>query len=75
MSRVVPDGTVIPLKTIVAQEALDLLAEAALVKVHEARFWRAAASLRSGAGVAIGMGEADTRTAAELRASPRALTN
>jgi len=40
----------------VAHEVLDLLAAEAAVKVQEARLSRAAASLRSGAGVAKGAG-------------------
>jgi hypothetical protein len=59
-----------PLSTMVAQSALDLLAAEAAVKVHEARLWRAAALAKSGAGVGIGM--AATRTEAVLRASPKA---
>jgi hypothetical protein len=70
-SRVVPDGTVMPERTIVAQSALDLLAAEAAVKVQEALLWRAfLTNAASGAGVA--MGTAETRTAAVLRTSPKA---
>lgn len=55
-SSVTPDGTATPSRTMVAHEVLDLLAAEAAVKVQEARLSRAAASLRSGAGVAKGAG-------------------
>lgn len=70
MSSVVPDGTVIPSRTIVAHDVFDLLAATASVKVHDARFSIATALLISGAGV--GIGTAATRTEAVLRPSPRA---
>lgn len=69
MSRVTPDGTVMPERTIVAQLAFDLLAAAASVKVQEARLWSAAlTALMSGAGVGIGV--AETKMEAVLRTSP-----
>ena len=44
-SRVVPDGTAILFKTIVAHEVFDLVAAAALVKVQAARFPKLGASV------------------------------
>jgi hypothetical protein len=55
----------------VAQEAFDLLAAEAFVKVQLARLFNTAASLRLGA--AVGMGLAETRIEAVLRTSPRAV--
>ena len=54
ISRVVPDGTVMPLSTIVAHDFFEALAADALVNVQEARFSMALLSL--GAGVGIGAG-------------------
>ena len=62
MSRVVPDGTAMLLRTIVAQDFLEALADAALLNVQEARFSKAFPS--SGAGVGIGAGAAVTRATA-----------
>ena len=73
MSSVVPDGTAMLSKTIVAHDFLDLLAAAASVKVQDARFSIATAFLRSGA--AVGIGTAATRKEAVLRLSPRAFKN
>ena len=73
ISRVVPEGTLMPSRTIVAHEVFDLLATEASVNVHDARLAKAAAFRISGA--AVGIGTADTRTAAVLRASPEVLRN
>jgi hypothetical protein len=57
-SRVVPDGTVMPERTIVAQEALDLLTAAAPEEpenVQEALLARSGAAV--GAGIAAGAAE------------------
>jgi hypothetical protein len=69
MSRVVPDGTVMPDSTIVAQDFFDLEAEAALVNVHVvALFSRFGAAVGSGAAAATG--EAATRET-EVARRPR----
>ena len=73
MSRVVPEGTAMLFKTMVAQDVLDLLAATASVKVQDARFSRATALRIFGA--AVGIGTAATRTEAVLRPSPRAFKN
>lgn len=65
-SRVVPEGTVMPERTIVAQEALDLLTAAAPLepeKVQEALLARSGAAV--GAGIAAGA--AETKVAAVAR--------
>jgi len=52
-----PDGTTRPLRTIVAQDALDLLAAEAPEdpeKVHEALLARSGAAVGAGAGTAAG---------------------
>lgn len=72
MSRVVPEGTTMLSKTIVAHDAFDLLAAEASVKVQDARFSIATAFLRLGAGV--GIGTAATKETA-LRPSPKACKN
>jgi hypothetical protein len=59
-------------RTMVAQSFFDLLAAEAAVKVQLARFWSATAFLRSGTGVGIGF--AETKTDATLRASPSVRT-
>jgi len=62
-SRVVPDGTGMALRTIVAQLVFDLLTCDAAVKVQVvARLPRAAFS-RLGAAVGLGIGDAVTNTA------------
>jgi hypothetical protein len=66
ISRVVPGGTAIFESTVVAQEVLDLLAEAASVKLHVARFARSGAAV--GAGPAAGAAET---TVVPARRSPR----
>jgi hypothetical protein len=71
MSSVVPEGTAILSSTIVAQDFLDLLAEAALVKVHVARLARSGAAVGSGAAA----GAAETNAAPAMRKSPRAVEN
>jgi hypothetical protein len=57
ISRVVPDGTAIPLSTMVEHEALDLLAEAALVKVQVVAL---SSSLAAAVGAGSAAGRADT---------------
>jgi hypothetical protein len=60
-SSVVPDGTAMLLRTMVAHEVLDLLAATASVNVHVALF------ARSGAAVGIGAGTAETSPAAATK--------
>lgn len=69
-SSVVPEGTATLLRTIVAQEVLDLLASEAPVEpenVHEALLAKSGAAVGSGAAVAAGAGAANTREAAAMR--------
>ncbi len=69
-SSVVPDGTVMPERTMVAQEALDLLTAAAPEdpeKVQEALLSRVAAGVGAGAA-----GAAATREAAVAKRPTRA---
>jgi hypothetical protein len=68
-SSVVPEGTAMLFRTMVAQEVLDLLADAALVNVHVARSARPGASVGSG----VATGAAETNAAPALRRSPRAV--
>jgi len=72
MSSVVPEGTAMLLRTMVAQDVLDLLAEAALVKVHEvARSLSFAAIV--GIGAAAGTATArPTLAPASMAVIPRA---
>lgn len=58
ISRVVPDGTAILLSTMVEHEVLDLLAEAALVKVQVVAL---SSSLATVVGTGSVFGRADTR--------------
>ena len=58
ISRVVPDGTAILLSTMVEHEVLDLLAEAASVKVQVVALF---SSLAAVVGVGSAAGRADTR--------------
>lgn len=62
-----PEGTAMLFSTIVAQVFLDLLADAASVKVHVARFARSGAAVGSGAAA----GAAETNAALTLRRKPR----
>lgn len=68
-SSVVPEGTAMLSSTIVAQDVLDLLADAALVNVHVARLAMSGAAVGSGAAA----GAAETNAAPALRKSPRAV--
>lgn len=69
MPSVLREGTAMLFKTIVAQEVLDLLAEAALVNVRVARLARSGAAVGSGAGA----GAAETTAAPAVRRSLRAV--
>lgn len=72
-SRVVPEGTAMADKTIVAHDALDLEAEAALVNVHVARLSRRAAAVGAGAATAAAIGEAETKDVVAKANRPKKL--